>query len=289
MLGTIKDKYGERAWVRWVGYNFLGDTLEPFSHVFPALKLTSFLKSKSVTVDLKEPRARLAKHIIKALTSNKISERGPTFRKESTIDALSIKEVGIGILKMVKPAAVKLMVDSTGSTTDTSLELWDLDQIADLVAIHVYKPEFGHGALRIHCGNATFEDMMMVIPPLKLTVHEGASVTFKVELTTMTFNGLYGTPKFPKIIKHEDNYSTAERGAMVEQAKMTLEQLWRTSRLPHNLINKGWHRLPAGVGVGKDRLPANTAIPRAAVKRAAAAEARKAAQGAAGASKRRRK
>ena len=92
VLGTVRTKLGGFAWVRWVGYNFLGDTLEPFEHVFPKLKLTSFLKGKQVTVDLAVPRAKLAAHIIAGMTSAKISERGPTYRKESVVECLSIPE-----------------------------------------------------------------------------------------------------------------------------------------------------------------------------------------------------
>ena len=275
-VGRVLSVSNGLAWVRWVGYNFLGDTCEPIEHIEPRSKLTSFLKGKQVSVDLSAPRAFLSKHLISMATSNKISERGPTFRKESSIERLAIAEIGMGVLNLVKPPSVKLEVVHTGSGKSTSITIWDMDSIADVVAIHLFKAEVGHGALRIHCGNATFEDMMMFIPPLKLTVVDGASPAFKCETTTMTFDGLYGTPRMPKIFNEEDRYLQDEINKMTSQAKLTLEQLWRTTRLPHNLIAKGWHRLPEGHGVGYDRLPANTAIPRAAAKRrekAAAAQA----------------
>eukprot|EP00966_Prymnesium_polylepis_P255966 5913123-Prymnesium_polylepis.1 len=61
----------------------------------------------------------------------------------------------MGILNLVKPGGVKFEVVQTSSGKSTSIEIWDMDSIADVVAIHLFKPEVGHGALRIHCGNAT--------------------------------------------------------------------------------------------------------------------------------------
>ena len=50
--------------MRWLNYNFLGDTLEPLSHIFSRTKLTSFFKGKSVSVDLSQPRRKLSLAII---------------------------------------------------------------------------------------------------------------------------------------------------------------------------------------------------------------------------------
>eukprot|EP00966_Prymnesium_polylepis_P169343 3915739-Prymnesium_polylepis.1 len=64
--------------------------------VFPRSKLTTFLKGKQVSVDLAAPCAFLSKHIISMATSNKISEHGPTFRKESSMERLAIPEIRHG-------------------------------------------------------------------------------------------------------------------------------------------------------------------------------------------------
>ena len=141
------------AWVRWASYNFLGDTLEPLEHIEPRSKLTSFLKGKQVTVDLAAPPEYLSKHLISMATSRKISERGPTYRKESTVERLAIPEIGLGVLYLVKPAGVKLEVLPTSSGKSTSITIWDMDAIADVVAIHLYKPEEGEFSLRMRCSH----------------------------------------------------------------------------------------------------------------------------------------
>eukprot|EP00966_Prymnesium_polylepis_P130714 3023497-Prymnesium_polylepis.1 len=92
------------------------------------------------------------------ITSNKIPERGPTFRKESSIERLAIPEVGMGVLNLVKPSGVKFEVECGSSGKSTSTTIWDMDTLADVVVIPLYKPKVGHGALRIHCGDAKIED-----------------------------------------------------------------------------------------------------------------------------------
>ena len=96
-----------------------------------------------MSVDLAAPRAFLPQHIIRLATSNKISERGPTFRKETSIERLAVLEIGMGVLNLVKPAGVKFEVKVTSSGKSTSIEIWDLDAIADVVAIHLYKQTSG--------------------------------------------------------------------------------------------------------------------------------------------------
>ena len=112
--------------------------------------------------------------------------------------------------------------------------------------------------------------MMIGIPPFKLEHSDpadgsadGARYT-KMQVSTATFNGLYGTPRFPKIGDESEKYSQDEMDAMTNQAKLCLEQVWRTEKISHNLIKKGWHRLPYGHGLNKDRLPASVAVPRVA-------------------------
>ena len=95
---------------------------------------------------------------------------------------------------------------------------------------------------------------------------DGARYT-KMQTTTVTFNGLYGTPRFPKIGNKSEGYTQGEMDAMTAQAKLCLEQVWRTKKINHNLISKGWHKLPYGHGMNKDRLPASLAVPRAAKRR----------------------
>ena len=76
-VGRVLSVNNGLAWIRWVGYNFLGDTCEPIEHIEPRSKLTSFLKGKQVSVDLSGPRAFLSKHLISMATSNKISRARP--------------------------------------------------------------------------------------------------------------------------------------------------------------------------------------------------------------------
>ena len=135
------------AWTRWVGYNFLGDTLKPLGHIFPRFKLTSFLKGKSVTVDLSQPRRKLSLAIISTMTSNKIKERGPFHRKEIGLDWLCFTELAMALIKMLAAdAKVKVKVATEGSRKITSLEVWDQDTLADIFSIHLFKPDLGHGA-----------------------------------------------------------------------------------------------------------------------------------------------
>ena len=54
---------------------------------------------------------------------------------------------------------------------------------------------------------------------------------------------------------------------MANQAKLCLEHLWRTEKINHNLLTKGWHKLPYGHELNNDRLPTSMAVPRAAKRR----------------------
>ena len=83
----------------------------------------------------------------------------------------------------------------------------------------------------------------------------------KQYVSTAMFNGAFGTPKFPAIAAEGEKYTQDEMDNMTHQAKLTLEQLWRTEKISHGLLAKGWHRLPFGHGLGRDRLPSNVAAP----------------------------
>eukprot|EP00966_Prymnesium_polylepis_P131625 3044406-Prymnesium_polylepis.1 len=85
-----------------------------------------------------------------------------------------------------------------------------------------------------------------------------------MQMSAITFNGLYGTPSFPKFMDESEKYAQAEMDAITNQAKLCLEQVWRTEKVNHNFITKGWHKLPYGHGLNKDRLPTSVAVPRAA-------------------------
>ena len=74
------------------------------------------------------------------------------------------------------------------------------------------------------------------------------------------FNGLYGTPRFPAVVGEDEKYTQDEMDNITQQAKLTLEQVWRTEKLSHGLLAKEWHRLPFGHGLGRDRLPTGIAV-----------------------------
>ncbi len=265
---AITRRAGElMAWTRWDGYNFLGDTLEPLDNIEPKSKLTIARKPKTVTVDLAVPRRRLSLNIISFLASSKISERKPVHRKEIVLDFLPFSDLAVGLIRAIgTEIGTKVKVTTKKGKKVTTLEVWELDKLADLLRIHVYKPDMGHGALRIRSGSNTYEDLTMLIPPYKIEHTEPADGALdaprytKQYVSTAMFNGLFGTPRFPAVVGEDEKYTQDEMDNITQQAKLTLEQVWRTEKLSHGLLAKGWHRLPFGHGLGRDRLPTGIAV-----------------------------
>ena len=51
-----------------------------------------------------------------------------------------------------------------------------------------------------------------------------------------SFNGMYGTPTFPKILDEDERLTTAEQDVIVSQAKLILAQHWSTRPVKHRLV-----------------------------------------------------
>ena len=213
---------------------------EPAEHAYPKTKLAKFDKGLPVSVDLSWYVRKLRDTIVRQLSARKIRERGPRFRRRMPVHALAGPDVSAAVLKHIA-AMLGLRIKHKG--TQSWLELRQLKEVSQLALIHAGRPHAGFGALRIKCGEDTYDDMMMAIPPLKLTAT--ASGGFEMELTTVVFDGGYGTPDFPKVDDADELLDAGERNHVVEYARSELKQRWHG--IPHPLVQKGWANLPKHV------------------------------------------
>lgn len=245
VLAEWHSSRGRELCVRWKGYNFLGDTWEPEEQVQPASKVQKFDAGIPLTIDLQWAVSRFRRALMDRMTSPKISERGAVHHARLSVPALENPTIARALIQhtcgLTRPA-LRTEEEPSGAL---SVEIWALDHISDVVALHVHEKAVGYGNLRIKCGRASYEDMMMVIPPLKLIA--GASGGFTAELDLITFHGKTGQPRWPKIMKETEQHTTAERNAMVDHAKSILKQTWSTYPIQHHLKQHGWHRLASHV------------------------------------------
>lgn len=233
---------GRELCVRWQGYNFLGDTWEDEKDVAPASKVAKFDEGISFTGDLRWALGALRRALKDRMTSRKIKERGPAHKALVRIPALDHPDMSRALVEYVsRMHRPHVKVKETGPG-ECRVTVYDLDHIADIVALHLTEANVGLGNLRVNCGAASYEDMMMVIPPLTLI---GATSGFRVELSTAVFHGKTGLPRFPKILDEDEQLDTAEQTVLVDHAKLILKQTWATYPLKHELKRKGWQNLPA--------------------------------------------
>ena len=287
VLAMRQAQGGREFLVRWKGYSHYGDTWEPEEHVQPRVKVVSFLAQRGVTVDLAYPVWLVRDTIARQCTSAKISDRGAVWRRRVPIPALAIPEVGLGVINHLRRLfSPPVQLERDGG--DTFVTFSGLDQLSEVVAFHVPRPEeraIGAGNLRIRTGSATYEDLMSVFE-LTLRYHEPAERNgapamggryFEIELSTVVFEGKSGQPFWPampdgweldqngkKVEYNEDEdlrLDDEERDLIVTHAKETLRQRWARTPISHALLKKGWHNLPAGVWKLPQRI-ANPVKPR---------------------------
>ena len=244
IIASRQSKRGQEHLVRWKGYNFLGDTWEPEDHIHPPSKVIKFNAIVPVTVDVKWVLGELRESVRRRMTSRQIKERGPMHRARMSIPSCAHPELSRALVHLIKSEfSPRSKVEDEGKG-EVSIELWGLDEIADLVALHAGDNPVGIGNLRIKCGAASHEDMMMIIPPFKLY---GGGRECKYEVSATTFNGTTGRPRWAAIADTAEQHSSVERNAMVDHAKLILSQTWTTYPIRHRLQSRGWHTLPSQI------------------------------------------
>lgn len=236
---------GRQLQVRWKGHNFLGDTWEYEEHVEPSSKVKKFDDGLPLTIDLRWAVGKLRSALLARMTSRKITERGAVHRAPLPIPALECPAIARALVtwacELRRP---KLQPQETPSG-ELRIEIWELDHLADVVALQVHTKDVGIGNLRIKCGAASHSDMMMLVPPLVMVA--GASGGLTLHVSAATFNGKTGLPRFAKILDEDEQHTTEEQGTMVEHAKTILKQTWVTYPIEHWLKQRGWQNLPRGV------------------------------------------
>jgi hypothetical protein len=197
-----------------------------------AWAVAKFRLSASISVDLVVPRRLFLDAVARQRTSRKLTERGPKYKQPVTIDGFVVPELAHALLReFAKETGQKIQKITNPSNTaaDHLLELYDQEQIARLVMLHVSRHEHGVGTLRIHCGSASHEDMLMVIAPFGITYHEPHGTKgmpalggrgFKVKLTTVKFN----EPDWPAIPNGKDQLNIDDQNNLVAHAKDELKQ-----------------------------------------------------------------
>jgi hypothetical protein len=117
--------------------------------------------------------------------------------------------------------------------------------------LHVSRHEHGVGTLRIHCGSASQEDMLMVIAPFVITYHKPQGTKgmpalggrgFKVKLTTVKFN----EPDWPAIPNGKDKLNIDDQNNLVAHAKDELKQSHAPLPVTSRLRDSAWPSLPYG-------------------------------------------
>jgi hypothetical protein len=248
--------------VRWNDYTHVHDTREPREHV-PEKFVTSYRRSLMVdSINVRQPLHYLLQSFALQLTSRKILERDPVYLKTVPVPELSITQVGIAVLKYLSKF-LGLKMEKDGN--EWTLQVANLDKVGELLQLQVRG--VGNGALRINCGQGSYEDMMMVWF-VELKVKESSSLggSFKYSYSSVAFNGRSGEPRWPIIpdgwedvskdpakekwvYKAEDDMrlSDGEAEALVSHAKASLAQPWVINAVTNRLREEGrWHQLPAG-------------------------------------------
>jgi hypothetical protein len=219
--------------------------------------MTAFLR---ISPSVQHGAHLLRETVARQLTSRVIKERGPRYKHTMLVEGLRISEVAHGVLKHLAGECGQKLQRFTGKSSKcTSLQVQQLDGCSAFCGLHIVRPKHGAGCLRIKCGSASYEDMLMGVEAeatyIEPPVCDGSfsGYKFEVTITTVCFNGMSGCPRWPAAPYptdeapdvEDERYSTAEQGAIVLHAKNELEQKWSTAFVSHNLIKKGWTKLPA--------------------------------------------
>ena len=239
--GEYREAGGRQLLVRWRDYNFLGDTWEPEENVYPVSKVQKFDAGIPVTIDLRWALTAVRRAIKDRMTSRKIKERGAFHRWPVRVPGCDHPAIGRALLEHIQSTCRVRVPILPGRPGEVTIEIYDLDDIADVCALHLTESNVGMGNLRVTCGAASYEDMMMIIPPLKLK----GGLDFLMELSSVTFNGKDGQPDWPKIADDREQHTEAERDVLVDHAKLIMKQTWSVYPIDHGLKQRGWHKLPS--------------------------------------------
>jgi hypothetical protein len=120
------------------------------------------------------------------------------------VEGLRTSEVAHGVLKyLASECGVKLQRYTSKSSKCTSLLVQQLDACSAFFGLHIVRPKHGVGCLRIKCGSASYEDMLMGVEAeasyTEPAVFDGSfsGYKFEVTITTVCFNGKSGCPRWP--------------------------------------------------------------------------------------------
>lgn len=266
LLAERPGLHGIEYLVRWKNYNHYGDTWEPHEHIYPPSKLTTFYSRPTIQVSLTIPVWLLRDSIARQCSQRKISERGPVFRRTVPVDGLIVPEVGKAVIDHIRRLFSPPLPLDRSTAGVTKLVISDLDNLSEIVGFHIARPEHravGAGALRIKSGEHTYEDMMMVFELIltykesepKFEVESMGGRSFSYQISTVVFHGDTGLPDWPhmpngkdkegKVIGEDLRLLDEERQHIVTHAKQELRQRWAPMPIPHRLLTRCWHLLPA--------------------------------------------
>ena len=245
----------------WDAFSFRDDQWINEEDVKPRSKITKFYGLTATVSILDRPLWLLRDGLARRMLSKTVGERRPVWEHSVEFPGISLVEIARPPLEWLrrprsgKPAQI---VDLGGG--DFELTIPQLAHIAEAVALQAVRPEAGVGNLRIKCGGASYEDMLM-LTGLKLKWN-GSMLTG--EITTVVFHGKTGTPTWPSA-NSKYKYTLAERNLIVLHAKKILVQEWSPAPIHTHLRRKGWHALPKGAWQLPDAVAYNGAeisIPR---------------------------
>ena len=226
----------------WDDFSFRDDQWVDEEDVKPRSKITKFYGLTASISILDRPLSLLRDGLARRMLSKVVGERRPVWEHRIEFPGLSLVEVVRPLLEWLrrprsgKPAQI---IDLDGGKFELTIP--QLTHIAEAVALQAVRPEAGVGNLRIKCGGASYEDMLM-LTGLKLKWN-GSMLTG--EITTVVFHGKTGTPTWPSA-NSKDKYTLAVRNLIVLHAKKILVQEWSPAPIHTHLGRKGWHALPKG-------------------------------------------
>ena len=182
----------------WKGFSAVGDTWEPERHIHPTKLITPW---NAIPLTVRQAVWLLREAIARQLTSRQIAERTARFEFIFTVEELRTAGVGHAVLQhLAAIAGVQVTVD--GGAMGFALDVDALGAIDRVVLLHASRVAAGVGGLRICCGAASYEDMMMVtgivLRSFQAETDDGTfgAYKFEVTLTTTIFNGKSGAPRW---------------------------------------------------------------------------------------------
>ena len=256
---VVHDFHDGTVMVRWIDYNHLQDTREPTQHVYPKRKLGDFHRSLIIDqIDVEQLLNIFRTDIARQLASRKIAERTPVYKKKVLIEEFRLTQLSLPLLRYLS-RLVGVALKQEGTTWWLKLG-GKLEKIGEALLFHTNGQ--GNGALRVKCGQASYEDMLCVWD-LEIFVTETSSFGGRrggYIYSTLGFNGRSGEPLLPKIpdgwdknkkgvwehdADKDERLTKLEISAIMGYVRTALQQRWTVEPVRHRLRDEAkWHLLP---------------------------------------------